>query len=117
MKLAVINIKGKFFSDPFLDKYAVSGIEYDFATNLPEFLEKHGDFDNYDGVIMHPPLGYHQTWLDEIQRRAPDIRIAFATMNLGSTLQNMEIRGGFPLFDFDDVSRIKEYFRTTSEEQ
>ena len=59
---------------------------------------------------MHPPLGYHKPWLEEIQQKAPNIRIAFATMNLESTLQGMEVTEGIPLFEFYDITRIKEFF-------
>lgn len=109
MKIAIINSKGRFLSY-FLKDYTKAGIDWDFAGDLEDFQKEYG-FKNYSGVLMHPPLGAHQLWLKTVQQSFTNDRIAFATYDLGTTLQKQEVTEGIPLLDFKDVEEIKEYFR------
>ena len=119
MKIAVINTKGRFLSRTFLEEYSRAGIDFSFSNSLDSFLEEFGSFRGYDGVLMHPPLGmhgerFHETWLKKVQEISPDIRIAFATTNIGDTVQKIDPKIDIPLIDFENITEIKRYFRGKS---
>ncbi len=115
MRLLIINSHGKLLSQKFLRRYSSVEIGYDFSDNIREALEGKKSLDNYEGVLMHPPLGhhgekFHKMWLEEVRKISPDIRIAFATNDLGDTPQRIDPGIDIPLIDFQDIRSIKNYF-------
>jgi hypothetical protein len=109
-RLAIINARGRFFSQYFLEGYDKAGIEYDFSTDLEEFLEEHKNLNEYRGILIHPPLGFHEEWLNLVQKAYPDARIAFATTNLASAIQEIKVKDDIPLLDFYNLTSIRKYF-------
>lgn len=76
------------------------GIEVELGSDLEEFLKKHGSFDKFDGVIIHP--GYKkQKKIIEIHKDNPNLPIVFVT-NSVEDYTNEDI----PLFNYQSIDKI-----------